>query len=120
VNSDLRRIFEWSRSNLLRLNPANPWAADPIFNGHLLGPLSPLFLGDDFIPYLYKAKNLGVPLIYDLSWGDHVSTVCRMVYGAFAGFRRLTDVTPFAVRYATYGCPRDSIFHLLRLCILCT
>jgi hypothetical protein len=56
-----------------------------------------LFVGDDFIPNVFKAKNLGVTFSYNLNWGDHVSTICRKVYGALAGLRRLTDVTPFAV-----------------------
>jgi hypothetical protein len=57
-----------------------------------------LFLGDDFIPYVFKAKNLGVAFSYDLNWGDHVSTICRKVHGALAGLRRLADVTLIAVR----------------------
>jgi hypothetical protein len=56
------------------------------------------FLGDDFIPYVFKAKNLGVTFSYNLNWGDHVSTICCKVYGALAGLRRLADVIPFAVR----------------------
>jgi hypothetical protein len=85
VNSDLRRIIEWSRVSLLRLNPAKSMVL-PIFRGHLLAPLPPRFLSDDFIPYVYKAKNLGVTFSYDLSWGDHVITVCRKFYGALAGW----------------------------------
>jgi hypothetical protein len=57
-----------------------------------------LSLGDDFIPYAFKAKNLGVTFSYDLNWGDHVCTICRKVNGALAGLRRLADVTPFTVR----------------------
>jgi hypothetical protein len=63
-----------------------------------LGPLPAIILGDDFIPYVYKSKNLGVNLNYDLSWSDHVTTVGRKVYVALAGLRRLSNVTPFAVR----------------------
>jgi hypothetical protein len=70
----------------------------PIHKNHLLGPLLAVFIGDDFIPYFYKAKNLGVTFSYNLTRGDHVSTICRKVYGALAGLRRLADVTPFAVR----------------------
>jgi hypothetical protein len=36
----------------------------PIYRNHLLGPLAALFLGDDFIPYVFKAKNLGVTFSY--------------------------------------------------------
>jgi hypothetical protein len=64
----------------------------------ILGPLPTLFLGDDFISYVLKVKNLGVNHSYVLNWGDHVSKICRKVYGALAELRRLADVTPFAVR----------------------
>jgi hypothetical protein len=69
-----------------------------IYRNHLLDPLPTLFFGDDFIPYVSKAKNLAVTFSYNLNWGDHVSTICRKVYGALAGLRRLADVTPLAVR----------------------
>jgi hypothetical protein len=50
-----------------------------------LGPLSQLFLGDDFIPYVSKAKQIGVTFNYDQSSVEHASTVCLKVYGALAG-----------------------------------
>jgi hypothetical protein len=70
----------------------------PISRNYLLGPLAAFFFGDDFIPYVFEAKNLGVTFSYDLDWGDHLNIICRKVYRALAGFRRLADVTPFAVR----------------------
>jgi hypothetical protein len=96
VNSDLSKVFEWSLANSLKLN-ASKLMVPPIYRNHLLGPLPALFLGDDFIPYVFKAKDLGVTFSYNLNWGDHVSTICRKVYGALAGLRRLADVTSFAV-----------------------
>jgi hypothetical protein len=69
----------------------------PIFKGHLLDPLALLFLDDDFILYVYETKNLVVTFNYDISWGDHVCTIYRKVYGALAELRRLADVTPFVV-----------------------
>jgi hypothetical protein len=70
-------VFEWSLANSLKLNPSKSMV---------------LPIGDDFIPYVFKAKNLSVPFSYDLNWGDHVSTICRKVYGAVAEFRILADV----------------------------
>jgi hypothetical protein len=97
VNSDLSKVFEWSLANSLKLNPSKSMVL-PINRTHLLGPFAAVFLGEDFIPYVFKAKNLGVTFSYDLNWGDHVSGICRKVYGAFAGLRRLADVILFAVR----------------------
>jgi hypothetical protein len=78
----------------LKLSPAKSMVL-PIYRNHLLGPLPALFLDYDFIPYVFKARNLGVTFSYNLKWGDHVSTICRKVYGAL---RRLADATPFAIR----------------------
>jgi hypothetical protein len=53
-------------------------------------PLLALFLGNDFVPYLYQAKNLVFIFNYDLSkglWREH------SLYRP----RRLADITSFAV-----------------------
>jgi hypothetical protein len=99
VNSDMSRVFEWFLSNSLKLNPSKSMVL-PIYRNHLLGPLLAFFLYDEFIPYVFQAKNLGVPVSYNLNWGDrdHVSTICHKVYGALAGLRRLADVSPFTGR----------------------
>jgi hypothetical protein len=86
VNNDLS-------ANSSKLNPSNSMVL-PIYRNHLLGPLPALFLDDDFMPYVFKAKNLGVTFSYDLNWGDHVSTICLKVYGVLAGLRRLACVIP--------------------------
>jgi hypothetical protein len=70
----MSKVFELSLANYLKLNPSKSMVL-PIYRNHLLGPLPALFLGDDFIPYVFKAKNLGVTFSYDLNWGDHVSTM---------------------------------------------
>jgi hypothetical protein len=89
-------LFEWSLANCLKLNPSK-YMVLPLYRNHLLGPLPALFLDDDFIPYVFKAKSLGVTFSYDLNWGDHVCTIYRKVYESLAGLRRLVDVTPFTI-----------------------
>jgi hypothetical protein len=74
----------------------------PEYRNHLLGPLPALFLGDDFIPYVFRAKNLGVTFSYDLNWGEHVSTICRKVYGALAGLVRMRLVFALVIPFFTY------------------
>jgi hypothetical protein len=81
----------------LKLNPLKSMVL-PIYRNYVLGPLPALVFGDDFIPCVFKAKNLGVTFSYDLNWGDHVSSIYRKVYGALAEFRSLADVISFAVR----------------------
>jgi hypothetical protein len=88
VNSDLSKVFEWSLANSLKLNPSKSMVL-PIYRNHLSGPLPVLFLGDDFIPYVFKAKSLGVIFSYNLNWGDLVSTICRKVYVAPAAHAAL-------------------------------
>jgi hypothetical protein len=62
------RVFKWCFANSLKLNPSKSMEV-LIYRNHLLGPLMALFLGDDFIPYDFTAKNLGVTFSYDLNWG---------------------------------------------------
>jgi hypothetical protein len=64
VNSDLSKVFEWSLANFFKLNPSESL---PIYRNHLLGPLPALFLVEDFIPFVFKAKNLGVTFSYNLT-----------------------------------------------------
>jgi hypothetical protein len=63
----------------------------PIYRRHLLSPLLALFLDDDFIPYVYKAKNISVTFSY-----DHVSIICRKVYRALVVLWRLVVAFRFA------------------------
>jgi hypothetical protein len=97
VNNYLSKVFEKSLANYFKLNPSKSMVL-PIYRNHLLGPLPALFLGEELIRYVFKAKNLGVTFSYNLNWGDHVSTICHKVYGPLAGLRRVADVTPFAIR----------------------
>jgi hypothetical protein len=107
------KVFEWSLANSLNLNPLKSMVL-PVYRNHLLGPLPALFLADDFIPYVFQAKILGVTLSYDLNWGDHV--ISRKVYGALAGLKRLAD----AVRMRLVVALVILFFHLLRLCLFRT
>jgi hypothetical protein len=61
LNSDLRKIFEWSCANLLRLNPAK-FMVLLIYRRRLLGPLPSLFLGNVFISYVLgcPTKNIKI------------------------------------------------------------
>jgi hypothetical protein len=63
VNSDPSKVFEWPLANSLKFNPSKSMVL-PIYRNHLLGPLPALFLCNDFIPYVFKAKNLGVTFSY--------------------------------------------------------
>jgi hypothetical protein len=55
---------------------------------------TPLFLVDDIIPYVYKARNLGVTFNYDLSSDDQVSILSCWAQ-ATGGFY------PFCCSYAS-------------------
>jgi hypothetical protein len=89
----------------------------PIYRNHLLGPLPALFLPEDFIPYVFKAKNLCATFSYDLNWGEHVSTICRKGYGALAGFRRLVDCHPLRHSHATCCCACEILFFIYCDCV---
>jgi hypothetical protein len=101
--SGLRKIFELCRAILLRMNPAK-FMVLPIYKGH-----ATLFLGDDFIPYVYTAKNLSATFNYDLKCGDHVCTICRKC--GSCGAQETGGSHLFYCSYTNYCCPCDSYFH---------
>jgi hypothetical protein len=82
VNSDLSRVFEWFLANSLKLIPLKSMVL-PIYRNCLLGPLSALNLGDDFIPCVFKAKNLGVTFSYDLMTFDSILGCFLLTYVEF-------------------------------------
>jgi hypothetical protein len=90
-NSDLSRVF----------NPLNPSKSMvlPIYRNYLLGPLPALFLVDEFIPYVVKAKNLGVTFSYDLNWVSTImlaqSAVSSMEPSLGLGDWQRTYLSPF-------------------------
>jgi hypothetical protein len=51
INIDLPMISEWSRTNLVNLNPAKSMVL-PIYRSLLFSLLAALSLGDDFISYV--------------------------------------------------------------------
>jgi hypothetical protein len=54
----MSKVFEWSHlANFFKFNPSKSMVLPIHRNTHLLG--------DDFIPYIFKAKNLGVTFSYD-------------------------------------------------------
>ena len=98
VNEDLQLISNWATANGLRLN-ASKSVCIPIshFRINFLD-LPQLFIGDNPINYVEKAKNLGVIFNSKLSGSDHVSYVVSKVYAGLRGLRTSAYFTPFEVR----------------------
>jgi hypothetical protein len=87
-------IVEWFRAYIFKSNPAKSMVS-PIYMNYLLGPLPALFLGDNYIPYVFTRRKLYVIFDYDLNWGDHDSKTCQKVYEGLAGLS--SDVSFFAI-----------------------
>jgi hypothetical protein len=73
-----------------------------------IGSSPALFLCDDFIPYIYKSKNIGVNLNNDQCWSDHVSTVCHN--GFIIWETRITKIPPLIYM----GMPKVSCYYFDR------
>lgn len=62
INSDLQKLLEWSKRNLLMANPAKTKAM--LINGSRFSPQTPnLFLGNERIQFVEQAPNLGMIFI---------------------------------------------------------
>jgi hypothetical protein len=104
---DLLSECNWkvNSGNLLKLNPAK-FTMLPICRGHLLGPLSPLFLSDDFI------RQRALVLLLTMIW----VRVIMLVF-SFVRFMELLLgwwMLPLLLFIYNFH------FHLLRLCNICT
>jgi hypothetical protein len=108
---DLSKIFEWYPANFWKLIPAKSRVL-PISTR---ATYPALFLGNDFIPYKYKAKNLGVTFCYHLNWGDHFSTICAKSVGTLlgSGHWQMPLLLPFVCRFS-----QTAIVFILPLALL--
>lgn len=81
INSDLQKLLEWSRRNLLMVNPAKTKAM--LINRSRFSPRTPdLFLGNEMIEFVEQASNLGMIFTSNLSWDPQVNQQCRKIYYA--------------------------------------
>ena len=96
INRDIEAVANWSSVNGLQLNPLKTQALW-ISNRRVVAP-PPIRVCGSMIPYSDSVRDLGVHLNGRFTWGDHVTQICRRVYGALVPLRRLAPFTPEEVR----------------------
>ena len=97
LNQNLDNIFKWASANCLCLN-ANKSKAILIGKIGLLPNLLPyLVIGDMPIELVQCAKNLGITLISQLSWTNHVITICGKTYAMLRNICGSQSFTSFNI-----------------------
>lgn len=83
INADLVNIVHWLKINALSINPAK---CQNILLGcrHVLKkiPSLDIFVSDIKVPYYSSVRNLGVVMDRELTFSEHVSSLCKRSYYA--------------------------------------
>ncbi|XP_022823947.1 uncharacterized protein LOC111354632 [Spodoptera litura] len=102
MNRDLGGVDEWAKSFGLQINPLKSKAM--IIGGRFyrnalsISALDPLILNGNVIPYTDVAKNLGVFINSNLSWGEQVNEISRKVHFSLHSLKRLQSLLPLKTR----------------------
>ena len=107
VQEDIDKINEWSVTNSLTLNKAKCEYMSISRKRSPSTPISPLLLEGCPLDEVNGFRYLGVLLSHDLSWGEHVSTICskaRRILGLL--YRRFYN-----------NCSGDSLLQLYLLLV---
>jgi exonuclease III len=96
LNSDLAAIEQWAKNNCLLLNPSKSQIL-LLGSKRSLSTLNysdfpTITLSNLAIPIQSTAKNLGLMLSSDLSWGNHVSQTVQKVHGSLHTLRRFKNL----------------------------
>ena len=98
LNQEFDNIFKWAFVNGLCLN-ANKSKAIIIGKvGLLSNPLPPLAGGDSPVALVECAKNLDIIYNSQLSWTNHVNTICGKRYAMLGNLCMTQSFTPFNIR----------------------
>lgn len=95
-NDELTSIASWAESNCLVLNPTKTQTL--LLGSKRILPtidhnsLPNIILSNTTVPLQQAAKNLGVMLVADISWGDHVDYVAKKVNGSLHALSRFKNL----------------------------
>lgn len=85
VSTDVNAIHKYSEENCLKLNISKTkillLGSRRFLSEIDLASLPPISVNDVTIPYVTKARNLGIIFSSDLSWNNHISFVSSKVHG---------------------------------------
>ena len=97
INSDLKRVAQWSLNNLL---PINSTKTKAMFISRRQGRsvLPDLIINDNKIEYVEKATNLGVIFQSDLEWNFQVNAQCGKIYSVLRHLRLTAGMLPVSTK----------------------
>ena len=98
LNEDLNRISAWVAANKLAINPNKSQCLVICRYPVNESLLSPIMLNGQVIQYTSSAKNLGITLNSNLTWGNHIRSVIGKVYGMLRTLWSQQSSTPFKIR----------------------
>ena len=104
LQDDINKIFNWSTTNFLTLNPSK--CKQMLISrkrNHLCDP--PLQLGNSILEKVNAYKYLGINIATDLSWSDHIHAKCskakKMIGLIYRQFQGSTDMATLFTLYVT-------------------
>lgn len=79
INSDLQKLLEWSRRNLLMINPSKTKA---LLINKTRSSLQPpdLYFDNEKLQFVDQALNLGMIFTSNLCWDAQINQQCRKIY----------------------------------------
>jgi hypothetical protein len=97
INEDLKRIYEWSNENGLKLNPKKSQVL-VINRSKKLISQPKLFVGQDTIKIVNKVVDLGFVINDKLTPVDHCNKICQKTYYVLRSIIPHASCTPLPVR----------------------
>jgi len=97
INSDLTLINCWASQNCLLLNSSKSQA---IIFGNKINYLDipPIYIDLKIIPYSHSVRNLGLIMSSDLTWDNHINSICQKMFNTLRLMRSKCLGTPRATR----------------------
>lgn len=120
INKDLQLIYEWSVNNLLLFNSLK---TQPMIIGskHLniekiQKECPQIQIGNNLIPFVSSAKNLGITFDNKMCWNEHVKTVCKKSYSVLYKLFKLGKFIPQKLKLHLI---KTLVYPILDYCDIC-
>lgn len=97
LNSDLKRISQWSSRNLLPINSSKTKAMF-ISRRQIRNVLPDIIINNEKIEYVDKARNLGVIFQCNLEWDSQVNAQCGKIYAGLRHLRLTAGMLPVSTK----------------------
>lgn len=98
LNGDLGRIHDWASANGLSINPSKSKCL--IISKRTLIPtqVPQIDLNGQSINIVKTAKNLGIVFNSNLTWSDHINSICGRTFSMLRNLWQIQHITPIKIR----------------------